>query len=390
VKKGRVLAVVDRNVSRGLNEGAVYTEIKSTLFNHSHETKVIGFIAGLKGNDLWDSDFRYMLNKALKVGQGLEPTDEAEWVPKVNVKLKTLSEKVPEKLYYSGSGSCPGCGMALAFRHLVDTIGKNMIMVRTAGCQAWTSTSPGRTCAGIPLGRAVLPGGASLAAGLARALESKGEKDDVEVVLFGGDGSVGDMGMLALSGAAERNEDILVVVYDNEAYANTGMQRSGATPKFASTTTTPVGAKGRGEKRAAKDLTLIMAAHKVPYVATASVSHTDDLRKKLKKAKKIKGFRYIHIYIPCTTSWGFPPEDSISLDRLGVETCMHPLYEIEKGELSVTYTPENKVYVKEYLMQQKRFKHMTEDEIQIMQNEADHKWEELLKYEQCGLSLFSE
>jgi len=331
-----------------------------------------------------------MLNKALKVGQGLEQSEEVEWIPKVNIKLKTISETVPDKLYYSGSSSCPGCGMALAFRHLVDTLGKNMIMVRTAGCQAWTSTAPGKTCAGIPLGRAVLPGGASLAAGLSRALKTKGEKKDVEVVLFGGDGSVGDMGMLALSGAAERNEDILVVVYDNEAYANTGMQRSGATPKFARTTTTPIGVRGRGEKRSAKDLPLIVAAHKVPYVATASVSHINDLRKKIKKVKKINGFRYIHIHIPCTTSWGFPPEDSISLERLGVETCIHPLYEIENGKLTVTYAPKEKVSVKDYLMQQRRFKHMTEEEIQIMQNEVEHKWEELLKYERCGLSLFSE
>lgn len=388
-KKVKVIAVVDRHISRGLDEGAVFTEIKSTLCNFGGDIKVIGFIAGLRGNEVLVSDFKYMLDKALRVSQDGMTDEEIEWIPNVEVNLKSLSTQLPDKLYYPGSASCPGCGMAITFRHLVETLGKDIAIVRTAGCQAWVSTGQGKTCAGVPMGRAVLPGGASLATGVSRALESKGRSDEADVVVFGGDGSVGDMGILALSGAAERNEDIIVVVYDNESYANTGVQRSGTTPHFARTNTSPVGKIGRGKNRPAKDLPLIVAAHKVPYVATASISHIEDFRRKLEKAKRIKGFRYIHVYIPCPTSMGFPPEKSITIERLAVATRMHPLYEIENGKLKMNYRPKNPVPVMEYLRGQRRFGHLTDEEVDELQKEVEHKWTELERYEQYGLTLFA-
>jgi pyruvate ferredoxin oxidoreductase alpha subunit len=388
-KKTKVIAVADRSISRGLDEGAVFTEAKSTLYNFASNVKVIGFIAGLRGNEVLVSDFKYMLDRALKVVRDGEIDHETEWIPNVEVTVKSLSPNIPDELYYPGAASCPGCGMASTFRHLVETLGKDIIVVRTAGCQAWVSTGRGKTCAGVPLGRAVLPGGASLATGLTRALQVSGRSDEAEVVLFGGDGSIGDMGILALSGAAERNEDIIVVVYDNESYANTGVQRSGTTPRFARTTTSPVGAEGRGKKRPAKDLPLIVAAHKVPYVATASISYIEDFRKKLKEAKQMRGFRYIHVHIPCPTSWGFPPEKSVAIERLAVATRMHPLYEIENGKLRMTYRPKDSVPIMEYLKSQRRFSHLTDEEADVLQGEVDHKWTELELYEQHGLTLFA-
>lgn len=388
-KKVKVIAVADRHISRGLDEGAVFTEVKSTLCNFANGVKVVGFIAGLRGNEVLVSDFKYMLDKALRVSQDGKIDDEMEWIPNVEVTLKSLSPNLPDKLYYPGAASCPGCSMAITFRHLVETLGKDIVVIRTAGCQAWVSTSQGKTCAGVPLGRAVLPGGASLATGVSRAFESKGRSDEVDVVLFGGDGSVGDMGILALSGAAERNEDIIIVVYDNESYANTGIQRSGTTPHFAWTNTTPVGKVGRGKSRPAKDLPLIVAAHKVPYVATTSISHIEDFRRKLEKAKRIKGFRYIHVHISCPTSWGFPPDKSIAIARLAVATRMHPLYEIENGRLRLTHRPKKPVSVSEYLRQQRRFAHLTDEEVDEIQKEVEHNWTELEHYEQCGLTLFA-
>ena len=185
------------------------------------------------------------------------------------------------------------------------------------------------------------------------------------------------MGFMAASGAAERNEDILMFVYDNQAYMNTGMQRSGATPYLAWTTTTPIGKEVRGKQAGTKPLAEIMAAHGIPYVATASAAFIPDLRRKVKKALSIKGCKYIHVYSPCPTGHRYSPEKAIEVSRLAVDCGMWPLYEVENGVYRFTYKPMDRKPVKEYLRAQGRFRHLTENEIEELQKITDEKCHQL-------------
>jgi pyruvate ferredoxin oxidoreductase alpha subunit len=374
--KVSVIAVLDRNLSKGLGEGACVTEVKSVLYNLKIRPKVIGFTVGLHGMETSVSDIKYIANKALVVARTQKPAEENEFVPNIRAIVKSINPTKKDKLYYPGTISCPGCSMSLQFRHTMDCLGENVVLLRTAGCQAWASAEPGTTVVGVPFGRSTLPAGCAAATGVSLGLKAKGY-GKVQVVLFGGDGSVGDMGFGALSGAAERNENFMCVVYDNEAYANTGIQRSGTTPQFAWTTTTPVGIEGRGKRVLGKDLPLIVAAHRVPYVATASVAYIEDLRRKIAKAKAIQGFRYIHIYSPCPTSWRFPTDKVIEVARLGVQTGIHSIYEIEGGRLKITVKPQKLKPVEDYLRLQGRFSHLSDAEIKAIQQNANKSREQL-------------
>ncbi|MDI6755346.1 MAG: thiamine pyrophosphate-dependent enzyme [Thermodesulfobacteriota bacterium] len=379
----KVLAVIDRNLSKGLNEGALFTEIKSILYPLEKKPRVLGFIAGLHGVEIFTSDVKYMAEKALAVAQGTKIDEEVEWVPKFDLLIQEVKPVKQERMYYPGTTTCPGCAIALIFRRGLDIIGRDIIALRTAGCQAWQSSIPGKTLLNIPLGRSVLPGGAACATGVFRGLRAKG-KDKTPVVLFGGDGSIGDMGFLALSGAAERNENMITILYDNEAYANTGLQRSGTTPQWAWTSTTPVGPAWRGKIHPKKDLPMIMAAHQVPYVATGSVAHIKDYEKKVKKALGIKGFRYIHVLSPCPASWRYSSENTIELGRLAVQTGMWVLYEIEDGNFKLSVKPNKLKPVKEYLKAQGRFSHLTDEELASIQEEVNRRWEQMLAWGKKG------
>ncbi len=379
----KVLAVIDRNLSKGLNEGALFTEIKSILYPLEKRPNVLGFISGLHGVEIFVSDFKYMAEKALAVAGGAEIEEEVEWIPRFELEIQEVKPVKQERIYYPGTTTCPGCAMALIFRHGLDIIGRDIIPLRTAGCQAWQSSIPGKTLLNIPLGRSVLPGGAACATGVFRGLKAQG-KDQTPVVLFGGDGSIGDMGFLALSGAAERNENIIIILYDNEAYANTGLQRSGTTPPWAWTSTTPVGAVWRGKVRPKKDLPMIMAAHQVPYVATASVAYLKDYEQKVKKALDIRGFRYLHVLSPCPASWRYPSEKTVELGRLAVQTGMWMLYEMEDGKFKLSVRPSKLKPVKEYLLAQGRFNHLSEEELASIQEEANRRWDQMLAWDQKG------
>ncbi|NIM45634.1 MAG: hypothetical protein GTN80_08310 [Nitrososphaeria archaeon] len=380
----KVIAVFDRHLSKGLGEGALFTEVKSTLYNTERRPHLMGFVSGLHGVKVDVSDFEYAAEKALNVANKRVMGKELEWIPKVEwIPPKTTIRPSPlksEKLIYPGTTACPGCAMVLVFRYALDITGKDVIVIRTAGCQAWASTKPGKTLARVPMGRSVLPGGCSLSTGVSRGLNVKG-RDNIPVLLFGGDGSVGDMGFLALSGAAERNENFLCIVYDNEAYANTGIQRSGTTPRYAWTTTTP-----GGKTRPKKDLPMIVAAHKVPYVATASIAYLEDYKRKLKKGLGMKGFRYIHVYTPCATSWRFPPERTIEMARLGVQTGLWILYEVENGVFKQTFTVRDRKPVKEFIKSQRRFSHLKDEEIELIQKEVDQVWGDISQWR--GKRLF--
>ena len=210
-------------------------------------------------------------------------------------------------------------------------------------------------------------------------------QDDITVLAWAGDGGTFDIGLQALSGAAERDEDFLYICYDNEAYMNTGIQRSSATPKGAWTTTTP---DGYEEDRPKKDIVGILAAHRIPYVATASVAFPDDFVKKVEKAKRIRGTRFIHLLAPCPPGWKIASEASIEVARLAVHTKLFPLYEVEEGErYRITVQPLG-LPVREYLKRQGRFRALTDEEIEGIQREVDRRWAELQEKAERNTALF--
>lgn len=275
-----------------------------------------------------------------------------------------------KELLAPGHRGCAGCGAAIGVKLALRVLGKNTIAVTPTGClEVMTSPYP-ETAWRIPWIHVAFENAAAVAAGVESALKAKG-KDDINVVVFAGDGGTVDIGMQALSGAMERGHNIIYVCYDNEAYMNTGIQRSGATPFGASTTTTPPGKKSFGENKQKKNMALIMAAHEIPYVATASISYPEDYMRKVKKAMEIDGPSYIHLHQPCTTGWRFPPSKTIEVGRLAVESGAWLLYEIENGEFRITYRPVERRPVKEYLKMQGRFKHLTDEEIQKIQDYID-------------------
>lgn len=275
-----------------------------------------------------------------------------------------------KELLAPGHRGCAGCGAAIGVKLALRVLGKNTIAVTPTGClEVMTSPYP-ETAWRIPWIHVAFENAAAVAAGVESALKAKG-KDDINVVVFAGDGGTVDIGMQALSGAMERGHNIIYICYDNEAYMNTGIQRSGATPFGASTTTTPPGKKSFGENKQKKNMALIMAAHEIPYVATASISYPEDYMRKVKKAMEIDGPSYIHLHQPCTTGWRFPPSKTIEVGRLAVESGAWLLYEIENGEFRITYRPVERRPVKEYLKMQGRFKHLTDEEIQKIQDYID-------------------
>ena len=226
----------------------------------------------------------------------------------------------------------------------------------------------------MPLFHTAFETAACTAAGVRAALEMKGD-NETHVLAWAGDGGTFDIGLQALSGAAERNDDIIYVCYDNEAYMNTGIQRSSASPFGAWTTTTPADAFKSQEK---KNIMEIMAAHRIPYAATATVAYPNDLMDKVRRAKALRGTRFFHILCPCPTGWRTPPDISIELSRKAVQSRVFPLYEVFDGtRYRWTKQPEQKISVADYLKPQRRFAHLTEEQIAFVQSQTDAKWDKL-------------
>jgi pyruvate ferredoxin oxidoreductase beta subunit len=269
-----------------------------------------------------------------------------------------------------GHRACAGCGATIGVRLALKVLGENTVAVSATGCLEVITTPYPETAWEIPWMHVAFENAAAVASGVEAALKSLG-KTDTTVVVFGGDGGTADIGLQALSGAMERGHNLIYICYDNEAYMNTGIQRSGATPYGASTTTSPHGKESFGEDKPKKNMPMIMAAHGVPYVATASISYPEDFMKKVKKAAEVDGPAYIHLQQPCTTGWGYSPSKTIDLGRLAVETGSWILYEIEDGEFKVTYRPIQRKLVKEYLNAQKRFKHLSDQEKENIQSHVD-------------------
>ncbi len=276
--------------------------------------------------------------------------------------------------------ACPGCGGAVVARIVMKVLGPRTVVYNPACCMLIFSATYPYNAFKVPYLQVLFENSAVSAAGVKRALKKLG-KDDINVVAIAGDGGTADIGLQALSGAAERNEDIIYIMYDNEAYMNTGIQRSGATPFGAWTTTTPVGSESAGKFETKKDVPRIMIAHGVPYVATASIAFPTDLINKLEKAKRKKGFRYLQIFAPCPTGWKAESSKTVELAKLAVETGLWPLFEFEDGKYTVNRVPKFSP-LEDYLKIQGRFKHLKPDDIAKMQAWIKARWEREKAFEQ--------
>ena len=279
----------------------------------------------------------------------------------INNTIQSLADR-PNCLT-SGHRACQGCGEALAARCAIDaaykTTNGKIAIVNATGClEVFSCVFPENAWNNVPWIHSLFGNAPSVATGVAAAFRAIG-KNDVRVIAQGGDGSTSDIGMGALSGMFERNDDVLYICYDNQAYMNTGVQRSSATPSHARTATTLPNGKYLGnEPGTGKNIPEIAMAHGIPYVATASVANIYDLEKKISCAIQQPGARYVHIHVPCPLGWGYPPSESIKIARLALETGMFPLFEATDGAIVASTAIAEIKPVEEYLKTQRRFAHL--------------------------------
>ncbi len=287
-----------------------------------------------------------------------------------------MSKTTPKTYLAPGHRGCAGCCDALAAKFMLMGAGPDTIVINPTGCLEVMTTPFPESAWQVPWIHSLFENGGAVASGVEAALKALGRKEGTKVIGVGGDGSTMDIGIRSLSGAFERGHDITYVCVDNEAYMNTGIQRSSGTPYDASTTTSPAGKVSFGNQRPKKDMPAIMAAHGSPYVATTSIGFPRDMIRKVKKATEIVGPTYIHAHAPCPTGWGFDGSKTIELAKLAVETCLWPMYEMENGEITQVRKVKDPRPVEEYLRAQKRFKHLFtmeggEEEIKKIQAAAD-------------------
>jgi pyruvate ferredoxin oxidoreductase beta subunit len=266
-------------------------------------------------------------------------------------------DKFDSHLLASGHTACPGCGQSLAARLVLRAAGRKVMVVNSTGCLEVFSSKYPESAWEVPWLHSLFENTAAVASGIEAALKITGQLDEVRVIAQGGDGSTADIGLGAISGMFERGHDVLYVCYDNEAYMNTGIQRSGLTPYYARTTTSPPGRASLGNWRPKKDVPQIAVAHGVPYVATASVGYPMDLDRKVRKALSVRGPKYVQIHVPCPLGWGSDAARTVDIARLAVNTALYPLYEVEDGVLRSQKIPK-RVPVEEYLKIQTRFRHL--------------------------------
>ena len=289
-----------------------------------------------------------------------------------------------EELLAPGHRACQGCGEVLALRMAMKALGKNVIVCMATGCMEIITTPYPQTAWKVPWIHIAFENPASVASGIESAmkvLRRKGKisKKHVDILAVGGDGATSDIGLGWISGAFERGHDFTYICLDNEAYMNTGVQRSSCTPYGAMTTTSPPGEKSIGQVTWKKNVPGIAVAHNIPYVATASPAYFLDLMNKVKKAALVKGPAYIHIYSPCPTGWGSAPERSIEFAKLVVETRVFPLYEVIEGRYIMSRKITKPKPVQEYLKGQRRFRHLDEEHIAYIQQRVNADYEKLVR-----------
>ena len=286
-----------------------------------------------------------------------------------------MTDIMDREYVYSGHVGCPGCGATIAMRFLLKALGEKTMMVLPACCWSVIAGPYPQSTLNIPVIHAAFETGGATATGVRAALDMKGDRETT-VVTWAGDGGTFDIGFQALSGAVERNEDFIYVCYDNEAYMNTGIQRSSSTPYGAWTTTT-TGADWKKLRK--KNIVEALVAHRIPYAATASIAFPDDLLRKAHKAKEVKGSRFLHIYASCPTGWRIPSEMSVKIARMAVQTNIFPLYEVEDGlRYTINYKP-REYLVREYFKLQGRFRHLTDADLDQIQRMVNEDWELLLR-----------
>ena len=380
------VAVIDRNISLG-NKGIFLTEIESALYPLQKRPEVFGFITGLGGLDVTVQIIEEAINYALAHER---PNKNSVWLPQGIEKrepeeakyqgIEVIKKQPEEELVYSGHSACQGCGVVIGLRHVLKALGSKTFGILPASCSGGIAGFSPQAALRIPLSHVNFETGAPTASGIRAALEILGHSEVENVFVWAGDGGTYDIGFAALSGAAERGDDMIYMCANNEAYMNTGIQRSSATPWGAWTTTTPL---PKPKQQAKKPMVEIMAAHRIPYAASASIAFLEDLETKVKKAKAIKGgLKFIDILCPCPTGWRFPPNLTVKLARLAVLTGIFPLYEIFQGEKYVVNQPEvNKALlpVEEYLSFQGRFSHLTDEDTKTIAHNVNQEWERLLK-----------
>ncbi len=379
------VAVIDRNLSLGRG-GIFCNEIKSALCDLKKRPEVFSFITGLGGVDITPEIIREAITHTR---QHKKTGREILWLPlgidKTFAKPKYSPPEIIKpseqnaELLNSGHSACQGCGLILGWRHALRILGPKTFVVIPAGCSTLLAGIYPQKTLELSGCHVNFQTGAPTAAGIKAAIKMRSLEKEIEnVLVWAGDGATYDIGFGALSGAAERGNDIIYICANNEAYMNTGVQRSSATPFGAWTTTTPL---PNYKPQVKKPITEILACHRIPYAATATIAYLEDFEEKLKKAKELKnGLRFIELLVPCPTGWRFGSELTIKIARLAVLSKVFPLYEVENGEKwKITFEPDEFLEVKEYLKLQGRFSHLGEKEISEIQNYVVKEWQRLKK-----------
>jgi pyruvate ferredoxin oxidoreductase beta subunit/2-oxoisovalerate ferredoxin oxidoreductase beta subunit len=288
-----------------------------------------------------------------------------------------------QELVHSGHLGCPGCGAVIGMRVALKALGENTMVVIPACCWGVLNGPYPFSAIKVPVLNVAFATAAISGSGLRAALDLQG-RNDVNVLVWAGDGGTFDIGLQSLSGAAERNDKIIYVCYDNEAYMNTGIQRSSATPYGAWTTTTPASSP---KSEAKKNITEILAAHRIPYAANASIAYPEDFVRKMQKAKAAQGTSFIHLWVSCPTGYKSDERNSVKLARLAVETGVFPLYEVEHGDsYTINHQPAF-TKLEEYLNLQGRFRHLNEGQISKMRQETEYEWKRLRAKVEFGRAL---
>jgi pyruvate ferredoxin oxidoreductase beta subunit len=287
---------------------------------------------------------------------------------------------LPERELLYGHKACPGCAAGIIARMILKVTGERTFLAYPASCLSTVTSIYPQMAFSVPSFTSPFPAAAAVLSGMAAAVKAK-KMQDVTVLGIAGDGGTADIGLQALSGAVERGHRFLYVCYDNEAYMNTGDQRSSLTPFGASTTTSPaVDCAGSiGERKFKKNLFEIMMAHRIPYCATASPAYMADFLRKVEKAKNTNGPSFLHVLAPCPTGWGFASDQTLEIGRLAVQTGLWFLAEYENGKVKLNVVPREFKPVQDYLGRQKRFKHLTQQEWAIVEKERDREWAEMKK-----------
>ena len=298
-----------------------------------------------------------------------------------------LAKDLTDQEFLYGHKACTGCALGIVGRLTMKVLGEKTVVTLPASCMSTVTTQYPQMNYTVPSLTMSFPASGAFVSGMAAGFKAQGI-EDVNVVVFAGDGGTADIGLQSLSGAVEQGQNFIYICYDNEAYMNTGIQRSSSTPHFADTTTTPAGTVIPGKLQQKKNLTKIMVAHNVPYVAqTTFLGNFKDITEKAHKAIYTPGAAFLNVMAPCPRGWRYPSEKLMEVTKAAVETCVWPLYEVIEGKYVLSYQPKNKLPVEEYLKLQGRFAHMfkpgNEWMIEQVQQEVDRNWEELLKL--CSL-----